>query len=48
MDYQFKEIEQKWQKHWAQNRTFKADQDTSKPKFYVLDMFLIHQGRDCT
>ena len=44
MDYQFKEIEQKWQKHWAQNRTFKADQDTSKPKFYVLDMFPYPSG----
>ncbi|HMI05116.1 MAG TPA: leucine--tRNA ligase [Pedobacter sp.] len=44
MDYQFKEIEQKWQKHWAQNKTFKADQDTSKPKFYVLDMFPYPSG----
>ncbi|HKG04937.1 MAG TPA: leucine--tRNA ligase [Pedobacter sp.] len=44
MDYQFKEIEQKWQKHWAQNQTFKAQQDTSKPKFYVLDMFPYPSG----
>lgn len=44
MDYQFKEIEQKWQKHWAQNQTFRADQDTSKPKFYVLDMFPYPSG----
>jgi leucyl-tRNA synthetase len=44
MDYQFKEIEQRWQKHWAQNQTFKADQDSSKPKFYVLDMFPYPSG----
>ncbi|RZK76165.1 MAG: leucine--tRNA ligase, partial [Pedobacter sp.] len=44
MDYQFKEIEQKWQKHWAQNQTFKAEQNTDKPKFYVLDMFPYPSG----
>jgi len=44
MDYQFKEIEQKWQKHWAQNQTFKAEQNTNKPKFYVLDMFPYPSG----
>jgi leucyl-tRNA synthetase len=44
MDYQFKEIEQKWQKHWAQNQTFKVEQDSSKPKFYVLDMFPYPSG----
>jgi len=44
MDYQFKEIEQKWQKFWAQNQTFKAEKDTTKPKFYVLDMFPYPSG----
>ncbi|MEJ2881261.1 leucine--tRNA ligase [Pedobacter sp. GR22-6] len=44
MDYQFKEIEQKWQKHWAQHQTFKADQNSEKPKFYVLDMFPYPSG----
>lgn len=44
MDYQFKEIEQKWQKHWAQNQTFKAETDNSKPKYYVLDMFPYPSG----
>lgn len=44
MDYQFREIEQKWQKHWAQNQTFKAEKDTTKPKFYVLDMFPYPSG----
>ncbi|RZK82281.1 MAG: leucine--tRNA ligase [Pedobacter sp.] len=44
MDYQFKEIEQKWQKHWAQSQTFKAEKDSSKPKYYVLDMFPYPSG----
>ncbi|PYF74489.1 leucine--tRNA ligase [Pedobacter nutrimenti] len=44
MDYQFKEIEKKWQEFWAQNQTFKAEQNTSKPKFYVLDMFPYPSG----
>ena len=39
--YPFAEIEQKWQKYWAENKTFRTDKqpDTSKPKYYVLDMF---------
>jgi leucyl-tRNA synthetase len=44
MDYQFKEIEQKWQKFWAENQTFKTEQDSTKPKFYVLDMFPYPSG----
>jgi leucyl-tRNA synthetase len=44
MDYQFKEIEQKWQKFWAQHETFKAEKDSAKPKFYVLDMFPYPSG----
>lgn len=44
MDYQFKEIEQKWQKFWAQDQTFKAETDSAKPKFYVLDMFPYPSG----
>jgi leucyl-tRNA synthetase len=44
MDYQFKEIEQKWQKFWAQNQTFKAEDKSSKPKYYVLDMFPYPSG----
>jgi leucyl-tRNA synthetase len=44
MDYQFKEIEQKWQKFWAENQSFKAEQDSNKPKFYVLDMFPYPSG----
>ena len=44
MDYQFKDIEQKWQKFWADNQTFKADDKTTKPKYYVLDMFPYPSG----
>ncbi|WP_316812502.1 leucine--tRNA ligase [Pedobacter heparinus] len=44
MDYQFKEIEQKWQKFWAQHSTFKAEEASTKPKFYVLDMFPYPSG----
>lgn len=44
MDYQFKEIEQKWQEFWAKNQTFKAEDQSAKPKFYVLDMFPYPSG----
>ncbi|WP_244214244.1 leucine--tRNA ligase [Pedobacter jejuensis] len=44
MDYQFKEIEQKWQKFWADNQTFKAESNSDKPKYYVLDMFPYPSG----
>ncbi|MGA9649011.1 leucine--tRNA ligase [Pedobacter sp.] len=44
MDYQFKEIEQKWQKYWADNQTFKAEGNSEKPKYYVLDMFPYPSG----
>ena len=44
MDYQFKAIEQKWQKYWAENQTFKADTTSGKPKYYVLDMFPYPSG----
>ena len=44
MEYNFKEIEKKWQAYWAANHTFKADVDNSKPKFYVLDMFPYPSG----
>lgn len=39
MKYNFAEIEKKWQKFWEENKTFKAEIDYSKPKYYVLDMF---------
>jgi leucyl-tRNA synthetase len=44
MDYQFKDIEQKWQQFWADHQTFKADDKTTKPKYYVLDMFPYPSG----
>ena len=44
MDYNFKEIERKWQSFWADNQTFKAEIDNSKPKYYVLDMFPYPSG----
>ena len=45
MEYNFKEIEKKWQKYWEDNKTFKTDVwDFSKPKFYVLDMFPYPSG----
>ena len=44
MDYDFKSIESKWQAFWAENKTFKASQDSSKPKYYVLDMFPYPSG----
>jgi leucyl-tRNA synthetase len=44
MDYQFKDIEKKWQKFWADHQTFKAEDKTTKPKYYVLDMFPYPSG----
>ena len=44
MEYNFKEIESKWQAYWAANHTFKAEIDNSKPKYYVLDMFPYPSG----
>jgi leucyl-tRNA synthetase len=44
MKYNFTEIEKKWQKYWDDYKTFKVDVDTSKPKFYVLDMFPYPSG----
>ena len=44
MFYDFKNIEKKWQEFWAKNKIFKADNNSSKPKFYVLDMFPYPSG----
>lgn len=44
MDYQFKKIEQDWQAFWAANKVFKADNQSNKPKYYVLDMFPYPSG----
>jgi leucyl-tRNA synthetase len=42
--YRPQEIEKKWQDHWQQHNTFRADNNSSKPKYYVLDMFPYPSG----
>jgi leucyl-tRNA synthetase len=44
MKYHFNDIEAKWQKYWAENKTFKAENKSDKPKYYVLDMFPYPSG----
>lgn len=44
MEYDFRKIESDWQKFWANNGTFKAEENSSKPKYYVLDMFPYPSG----
>lgn len=44
MSYDFKEIERKWQRFWHRNQTFKAEDLSKAPKFYVLDMFPYPSG----
>jgi leucyl-tRNA synthetase len=44
MDYNFIDIEKKWQQYWLGHKTFKADIDKNKPKYYVLDMFPYPSG----
>ena len=45
MGYTHKTIEKKWQKYWADNRTFKTTEGGGKPKYYVLDMFPYPSGQ---
>ena len=42
--YPFNEIELKWQAYWAQHQSFRAAEDSKKPKLYVLDMFPYPSG----
>ncbi len=44
MEYNFVDIESKWQQRWRDNKTYKVDVDASRPKFYVLDMFPYPSG----
>lgn len=44
MDYSFKTIENKWRSHWDENKTFKSELNSDKPKYYVLDMFPYPSG----
>ena len=44
MDYNFSEIEKRWQQYWVDNNTYKVTEESSKPKYYVLDMFPYPSG----
>ncbi len=44
MKYHFNDIEAKWRKYWEENQTFKAENNSDKPKYYVLDMFPYPSG----
>ena len=44
MEYNFLDIEKKWQEYWAKNQTYTVNIDASKPKYYVLDMFPYPSG----
>ncbi|MCM8779719.1 MAG: class I tRNA ligase family protein, partial [Candidatus Omnitrophica bacterium] len=43
--YQFREIEKKWQEFWRKNRLFNVSMDSKKPKFYCLEMFPYPSGK---
>ncbi len=43
-EYNFSEIEKRWQAFWLENKTFRAEDNSQKPKFYVLDMFPYPSG----
>jgi leucyl-tRNA synthetase len=42
--YPFAEIEPRWQRHWVENRTFRAEDGSARPKFYCLDFFPYPSG----
>ena len=44
MDYNFREIEKKWQKEWVDHKTYKVTEDPNRPKYYVLNMFPYPSG----
>lgn len=44
MEYNFKEVEKKWQSYWKEHKTYQVDIDHAKPKYYVLDMFPYPSG----
>ena len=44
MEYKFTDIEEKWKKFWEENAVYKVTEDTTKPKYYVLDMFPYPSG----
>ena len=44
MEYNFREIEKKWQARWVEKKTYQVTEDESKQKFYVLNMFPYPSG----
>ncbi len=44
MEYNFGEIERKWQEYWVNHKTYKVSENADKPKYYVLDMFPYPSG----
>src|SRR6187455_1687326 len=44
MEYKFNDIEKKWQDYWKKNDTYKVDNNSTRPKYYVLDMFPYPSG----
>src|SRR5258705_6487273 len=44
MEYNFREIEKKWQQYWEEHKTFRAENHSAHPKYYVLDMFPYPSG----
>ncbi|PKK35088.1 leucine--tRNA ligase [Siphonobacter sp. SORGH_AS_0500] len=44
MEYAFRDIEKKWQEFWEKNQTYRVEDQTDKPKYYVLDMFPYPSG----
>ena len=48
MEYNFREIEKKWQQYWKDNQTYKVTEKEGKKKFYVLDMFPYPSGAGLT
>ena len=47
MEYNFREIEKRWQEFWKENKIYKTDVDKNRPKFYVLDMFPYPSAQGC-
>ena len=44
MEYNFRDIEKKWQQRWVDNKTYRVTEDPAKKKFYVLNMFPYPSG----
>ena len=44
MDYNFREIEEKWRKKWVDEKLYHVTEDKSRPKYYVLNMFPYPSG----